>query len=173
MFRSSSRDGLQSIGDRGFALPGALRRCFRHIFAAGSQEYRRKLVAFTFRTTEVLKDYFLPRSRKVTDRGLAPRSHCATSRVMMRAPMLVVRVFRVPRTEESTGAYRRLARSQVAEPRLVRKLCVSPTLGLTIHLYLIKSKNFLGRTTGFGNRHLYRKLSLTFPFKITNPICAS
>jgi len=68
------------------------------------------------------------------DRDRAPRCHCATSRATMRAPMLAVRVCRVPRTEVSTGAYRRPARSRVAEPRLVRKLCVSPALGLTVYL---------------------------------------
>jgi len=44
MLRSTSRDGLQSVGDRGFALPGALRWCFRHVFAAGTQEHGRKLI---------------------------------------------------------------------------------------------------------------------------------
>lgn len=42
MLRSSSRDGLQSAGYRGFALAGALRRRVCHVLAAGTQEHGRK-----------------------------------------------------------------------------------------------------------------------------------
>lgn len=137
MYRSSSRNGLQSTRNRSVAGSGALWWRVRHVFVTGSQEHWCKCDAVSFLFLNTLELYisfaFLlcpSFSLKVTGHDPDHRSHCATSLALRLGLMLAMRSCKVPHIVAYTEVYRRRVPSQVVELRPVRKRYVSPITGL-------------------------------------------